>query len=244
MWRDQVANFSDRYRCIAYDHRGQGNSAITPSGYDVDNLTRDAVELIKLLDCGPCHFVGLSMGGFVGIRLALAYPEFLKSVILMDTSADPESFVKKCRYLLLAFIARWFGFKPVLKPVMAIMFGKTWLANPEFAPEQEAWKQVFLDNDRVGATRAALGVIGRSDVHPQLDRISCPCLVIVGEDDVATGVESSIRIHEAVEHSSFKIIPSAGHLSNIERPEAVNTCIEEFLAGLHAQTPGMADSSE
>ena len=74
MFRAQIDRLKPHYRCIAYDHRGQGDSAIAPDGYDMDTLAEDAAALIVALDAGPCHFVGLSMGGFVGMRLALPGP--------------------------------------------------------------------------------------------------------------------------------------------------------------------------
>src|SRR5690349_639574 len=90
MFAKQVAALKSRYRVITYDHRGQGQTEVTQGGYDMDTLTGDAVELIKALNAAPCHFAGLSMGGFVAMRLAIRHPELLKSVILMETSADPE----------------------------------------------------------------------------------------------------------------------------------------------------------
>jgi 3-oxoadipate enol-lactonase len=58
----QIEALSDRYRCIAYDHRGHGRSQVTEGGYDMENLYADAVGLIEALHCAPCHFVGLSTG--------------------------------------------------------------------------------------------------------------------------------------------------------------------------------------
>src|SRR5450631_2933186 len=69
MWDAQVASLSSGYRCIAYDHRGQGRSSTSPVPYDMERLTADAATLIEKLGAAPCHFVGLSMGGFVGARL-------------------------------------------------------------------------------------------------------------------------------------------------------------------------------
>jgi pimeloyl-ACP methyl ester carboxylesterase len=75
MFSEQVKALCDRYRCICYDHRGQARSEVTKSGYDMDSLTEDAASLIHELDAAPCHFAGLSMGGFVGMRLAIHHPE-------------------------------------------------------------------------------------------------------------------------------------------------------------------------
>src|SRR5215470_17391800 len=109
MFDAQVAAFNDRYRCIAYDHRGQGQSEVARDGYDMETVYEDGAALIKALDCAPCHFVGLSMGGFVGMRIAARQPQLLKSLILLETSADPEPLENVPKYKRLNFVARWFG---------------------------------------------------------------------------------------------------------------------------------------
>lgn len=65
-----MAFFKRRYRVITYDHRGQGKSSVPKTGYDMDSLYEDVVLLIEQLKLGSVHFAGLSMGGFVGMRLA------------------------------------------------------------------------------------------------------------------------------------------------------------------------------
>jgi pimeloyl-ACP methyl ester carboxylesterase len=132
-----VFSLSERYRCISYDHRGQARSAVTETGYDMDSLTADAAALISGLGAAPCHFVGLSMGGFVGMRLAIHHRDLLSSLVLMGTSADPEPEQNQGPYRRLAFVGRWFGFRPVIKPLMGIMFGKTFLSDPSKAAARE-----------------------------------------------------------------------------------------------------------
>ena len=125
MFSEQVAALSGRYRCICYDHRGQARSEVSDEGYDMDALTDDAAELIKALDAAPCHFAGLSMGGFVGMRLAIRRPALLKSLILMETTADPEPEENRGPYRKLAFIGRWLSFRLVIDKLMNIMFSHT-----------------------------------------------------------------------------------------------------------------------
>src|SRR5262249_22014148 len=78
MFEAQVAALKGRYRCITFDFRGQGQSEITRSGYDMDTLADDARALIEALGIAPCHFLGLSMGGFVAMRLAARRPELIR----------------------------------------------------------------------------------------------------------------------------------------------------------------------
>ncbi len=104
-FKHQIETLKDRYRCLAYDHRGQGRSEVMEDGYDMENLYTDAVDFIEAHNCAPCHFVGLSMGGVIGTQIALYRPDLLKSLILMGTPADlinkvPQAFQK----ILLAII--------------------------------------------------------------------------------------------------------------------------------------------
>ena len=157
MFADQVEHLKSEYRCITYDHRGQGKSAVTKNGYDIETLTEDASQFIEKLDIGPCHFVGLSMGGFVGLRLAFRRPEQLSSLVLIDTSADPEPSENLPRYLLLKFLSRWLGLGVVVRRVMLIMFGRTFLENTYRAQERDKWRRSIASNNRIGTTRAIEG---------------------------------------------------------------------------------------
>ena len=121
----QMQALRDRYRCVAFDHRGHGRSEVTETGYDMENLYSDAVGLIEALQCAPCHFVGLSTGGFIGLRIAIRRADLLKSLILMDTSADPEPEENLKQYKLLMFIVKWIGWWPVIGKVMPLLFNST-----------------------------------------------------------------------------------------------------------------------
>src|SRR5260370_22859450 len=90
MFRFQIAALRDRYRCVAFDFRGQGQSEVTRKGYDMDTLARDAAQLIEKLGAAPAHFVGLSMGGFIGMRLAARRGELLRSPGLFVTAGEHE----------------------------------------------------------------------------------------------------------------------------------------------------------
>lgn len=237
MFDAQVAALQDRYRCITYDLRGQGWSEVTAEGYDLDTLTADAVALIDALGAAPCHFVGLSMGGFIGLRLAARHPELLRSLCLLETSADPEPAENVLRYRMLNFVARWFGLKLVAERVMPIMFGQTFLNDPARAEERALWKGRMIGNDRIGISRAVQGVIDREGVVDELDQIDVPTLIVVGDEDAATVPAKSERMHARIPHSELVVIPRAGHTSTVEEPEAVNSALTTFLDGVRAGGP-------
>ena len=232
MFDDQVDALKDRYRCITVDLRGQGQSEVTQSGYDIDTLSEDVAALIEVLECAPCHFLGLSMGGFIGLRLAIRRPDLLKSLMLLETSADPEPKENIGQYRLLSLVARWFGLGIVAGRVMPIMFGEKFLNDPVRKNQKEEWRKHMIANHRIGSTRALKGVIYRTGVYDQIDKISAPTLIIVGAQDTATPLEKAERMHARIQGSNLVVIPGAGHTSTVEEPEAVKLAMEKFLSDL------------
>src|SRR5689334_7106582 len=130
MWRHQAEALRTDYRCVAVDWRGQGATPPTATGYDMDTLYADLVALIEHLDVGPVHYAGLSMGGFVGQRLAARRPDLVRSVVLLDSSVGPEDPDKVRRYSLMATVYGLLGFRLLRSQVSPIMFTPAWLRTP------------------------------------------------------------------------------------------------------------------
>jgi pimeloyl-ACP methyl ester carboxylesterase len=230
LFEKQVEALRGRYRCIAYDHRGQGRSKV-PKGRQPITLRcvyEDAVELIRTLGVAPCHFVGLSMGGFVGLRVAARNPELLRSLALLDTSADPESRTDLLRYRMLTTVTHWLGLGPVVDRVMSIYFGQTFLHDPARAAEREMLRRQLASNPRA-VWRAMHGVVTRRGIEDELPRIKTPTLILVGEEDVTTKPEKAESLHARIAGSKLVRLPHGGHMSNLEQPEAVNAAISAFL---------------
>ncbi len=232
MFDEQVDALKDRYRCVRFDFRGQGESEVTDSGYDMDSLAADAVSLIEKLELGPVHLVGFSMGGFVGQRVALKRPELLRSLTLINTSAERESGRKRPRYLLLNVIARLFGLKVVVKRIMPILFSRRFIDSPELAEHRNRWTDYLIANHRTGVTRAVRGVIDREAVIDRIEQIRAPTLIITSDKDAATPRIKSQRMHSAIRGSRLTTIENAGHMTPAERPERVNEVLISFLMDL------------
>jgi pimeloyl-ACP methyl ester carboxylesterase len=235
MFREQVRHLSPRYRVVTYDHRGQGRSETTPGGYDMDGLAVDAAGLLEAIDAVPCHFAGLSMGGFVGMRLAARRPELLRSCILLETSAGTEP--SAARFRVLNWALRLVGARPLARQVMPIMFGRSFLADPARAAERAEWEGRLASLPR-SVHRAVAGVIERRAVFEELSRIRVPTLILVGEEDAPTPPAMAEAIGAAIPGSRLVRIPRAGHTSTVENPDAVNAALDAFLA--EVARPGRA----
>lgn len=228
MFQKQIDFLCKSYRVIAYDHRGQGQSEVK-GPFDMDTIAVDASSLIEKISDGPVHFAGLSMGGFVGIRVAARRPELIKSLILMETSANAEPVENLPQYKTLNGIVKWLGvIPPVASKVMHIMFAESWLTNPANKPLIKHWKSELSSNKR-SISGPVEGVIYRKGVEDELSKIICPTMIIVGDEDVATKPEKSKYIQMGIAKAKLHIIPGAGHSSCIEKPDQVNRLISDWL---------------
>ena len=240
MFSAQIAALRSDYRCIALDWRGQGDTPPTESGYDMDTLTGDATELIDRLVGAPVHWVGLSMGGFVGQRIAARRPELLRSLVLIDTSANPEPKPTAVQDRVLASLYRYVGITPVRRSVEKVMFAPTFRKDPAKRAVIEDWVAQLARNDKNGIRKAVLAVANRRGVADEIGSITAPTLVIVGADDVPTPVKQSRRLAELIPAARLEIVPYCGHSSTIEQPEAVTGLIRPFLADVDAKRAALA----
>lgn len=229
MFHHQVLALRDRYRCVTMDFRGQGRSEATDFGYSIANITQDAERLIQRLEAQPCHFVGLSMGGFVGLRIALERPELLRSLTLLNTGARAEPLADKLRYGAMIATARLLGVRPLAGSLMRRLFGRAFLRDPAHAEERRRWKAQIIEQDRRGITRAARGVLYRDDISDRLGAITTPTLIISGADDIAQPPDLGRELHQRIPASRHVVLPNVGHASCLEAPERVNELLLEFL---------------
>jgi 3-oxoadipate enol-lactonase len=233
LFAPQIAALRGRYRCIAWDHRGQGRSAADHRHtIDLETVWLDAVMLLDRLIAGPVHFVGLSMGGFVGMRMAARRPDLIRSLTLVETSADPEPRENVGRYRTLTRVVRLVGPKLLQGQVAPIMLGKTILTDP--ARRDEVKRYSALMSRRRDIWRAVNGVMDRPGIQHELARITAPTLVVVGEEDVATPPTKAERIARGIAGARLVRIPHAGHSSTVEEPAAVTAAMETFLSALPA----------
>ena len=233
MFAAQAAAFSSGYRVIAYDHRGQGNSAEAATGYDMDNVAEDAAALITALKASPCHFAGLSMGGFVGMRLAARRPELLRTLTLMNTGAGREPLSGRIRYNFLAQLVKLVGTRTFVSIAVKELFGKSTRAssNPATQTMLSEWTEKLASRPK-NVAKALLGVMNRPEFSKaELAKIQCPTLIISGEDDGAQPPVLSERMAQSIPNARTVRIPACGHSSSLEQPDAVTQAMEKlFLA--------------
>lgn len=228
MFQAQVDVFSENFRCIAYDHRGHGRSAIVSTDYALDAIVNDAIALIEALDIAPVHFVGMSTGGFVGLRIALRRPDLLRSLVLIDTSADAEEKEMLKQYNLLLKTINLVGWRPVIGRVMNLLFFEVFLKDSKRQDEVKRWRKIITGHNVKAVSAFAQAIFGRGSVVEQLDQITTPAVVIVGKHDVATRPDQAQKIADRIPDTRLRVIPDAGHSAVVEKPQAVTQAMLGF----------------
>lgn len=225
MFQHQIAALRAGFRCVTIDFRGQGASPRAIGGYDMDTLTVDVAELLRHLQIPVVNFVGLSMGGFVGMRLAARNPEVVHTLTLIDTAATAEEPANRSKYKTLAKAYRVLGIKRLRPKVAPIMLAERNLD----APWIEEWMSMLERTDRAGLVKAIESVADRDPCEVEAGRIIAPTLVLVGAEDAATPPEKARRIIDLIPSARLHEIPGAGHSATMEAPEEVNALLRPFL---------------
>lgn len=221
------------WRTIVYDHRDHGRSGPAPGPYTLEALVQDGLSILdQLAPQTAVDWIGLSTGGFVGMRIAVRHPERIRRLVLMDTSAAREPGLKRLNYEALLLGLRLVGIQGVLGPASKSLFGKSFLGDPSRAAEKRLWLQRMAAYDPAGLHRFGKAIFARPDFLPELPGIQAPTLVLVGEEDVSTPPARATELAEGIPGAELQIIPKAGHLSTIEAPEQTASAI---LAHLQAQ---------
>jgi pimeloyl-ACP methyl ester carboxylesterase len=195
----------------------------------MERLTDDAVRLIEKLDAAPCHFVGLSMGGFVGMRIAARRPELLRSLTLIDTAADGEPRLNVLKYGAMRLVSRVVGLRPLVPSVMPIMFGPSFLGDPARAALRDKMRNELLALDVPRVSAALEAVVTRRPIVDELGRVHTPTLVLHGDEDRAIVMPRALAMARAIDGARVAIIPRAGHTSSVEAPEAVTRELGAFF---------------
>ena len=228
MFEKQATAFADNYRVVRYDHRGQGGSAKEPRNkLDMDTLTDDAAALIEALGLKKCCFVGNSMGGFIGLRLAARRPDLIASAVIMGSSADAEVSVEAMDAVTEAIEQN--GVAPVVEDVLYFMLGDTTLNSPDRASIRERVTEM-LESRTPDYANSVWNIAHRKSVTDELANISVPVLVVAGDEDHTYPPDHSQRIVDGIADAKYELMTQTGHVHAVERPEAVNALLKTHLA--------------
>ena len=227
MWAPQLAALAGRFRVIAPDYRGLGQSGGATNATTMSLVASDARALLRQLGLHRVAVAGLSMGGYAALELYRQAPGIFRGLALCGTKATPDTQAQKDgreQYAQNA-LSKGLGW-------VADDFGPK-LLRPEPDPALLARvKELIRGGTPEGVAAAQRGMALRVDSVPTLPLISCPTLVMIGEEDQVAPFGESQRLAMNVKGARLLRIPGAGHLPNLENPSAFNAALSSFFAAL------------
>jgi pimeloyl-ACP methyl ester carboxylesterase len=231
MWTPQLEALPDGWRGIAPDLRGFGASPRTASpARHVSEHAEDVIALIQEIGSGPAVLVGLSMGGYIAFECWRRRPDAIGALVLADTRAEADTEDARARRVALQDVAAREGTGAVVDAMLPGLLGATThVADPHLAVEVRRWA---TETAAEGVIDALEALRTRPDSRPTLATIGCPTLVIVGDEDTLTPPALSRVMADGIHGATLVEVPRAGHLSNVEQPQAFNAALTNFLGPL------------
>ena len=225
MWAPQLAALRDRFRVIAPDLRGYGDSPVTPGTVPMAQLAADVGHLLDRKGIGTAAVAGLSMGGLVVMELAAAQPERWWACGFIATTAQRVTEQERAARLDSARSMEEQGMRPVAEQMAARLFG------PQ-AGEQltETIMAMMLATNPAGAAAAVRGRAERPDYHPVLKSLRAPLLVCAGDRDSYSTAEVTSELAGCLPGPEVVIMEGVGHLPNLEQPDDFNRHLLNFLS--------------
>ena len=239
-WEAQLREFGKRYRCVAYAARGYKPSDVPddPNAYSYRHVMRDAVAVLELLKIAQAHLIGLSMGGYTVLQVALNHPDRVRSMVLAGTGSGSErwyteEFHKRARDLATQFecegsaaVAQTYGRGPSRIPLE--------LKDPRGFAEFSAQ---LTEHDAQGSAHMSRGFQGARpslyDFENDIRKLATPALIVVGDEDERC-IEPALYLKNALSASGLVMLPKTGHAVNLEEPDLFNRLVGDFLSRVDA----------
>jgi 3-oxoadipate enol-lactonase len=239
-WEPQLREFGKRHRCIAYAARGYAPSEVPPdkNAYSYLHEMRDAVAVLDHLKIDSAHFVGLSMGGYTALQVALNHPQRVCSMTLAGTGSGSErwytdDFYKNSHALGDQFeregsaaVAKSYGMGPSRLPFL--------LKDPRGFAEFTAR---LAEHDATGSANTSRGFQGARpslyDFADDIRKLATPALIVVGDEDERC-IEPSLFLKDTLAASGLVMLPKTGHVANLEEPDLFNALVGDFLVRVEA----------
>ena len=222
MWDPQFPALASRFQVVRYDHRGHGRSPVPPGPYELADLGADIIAMLDRLSLERVHWCGLSLGGMVGMWMAINAPERIDRLVLCCTSArlgPPEMWAQR------AETVRAEGVEAVADAGIG-----RWLTEGfiEREPERTAAVRAMLVATPDEGYAGCCAAIEHMDLIPELGAVRAPTLVIAGRQDPATPPEHGERIAAGIPGARLELVDAA-HLATIEQPDVMTDLIAGHL---------------
>lgn len=229
-WAAERVAWTARFRLILIDLRGHGATPASPGGHSIDDLADDVVAVLDAAGIEAAHVVGFSMGGLVAQSLAVRHPGRVARLVLASTYAVMNPQARLFLDAVLDTYERSQDPAQMYRLIFPWLFSVAFLTDPAHGALL-AGGDVDLDGQSLADWRAAYLAQRRFDGRAQLGRIAAPALVIAGREDRLVDLADARALADGVPGGELAVLTGAGHLVNVEQPDAFRASVETFLPG-------------
>jgi 3-oxoadipate enol-lactonase len=226
-WEPQLRSLEAEFRVVAPDFRGHGASPAGPEPATIDLFASDVLALLDAMEIRRAVVVGLSMGGYVALRLAERAPRRIWGLVLSDTRSEGDDDDGRLRRAAAARRVVALGSAAYAETFLPTVLGATTLRERPAVAERV--RALVAANPPEGIAAALVAMAARSSTTRALPEFRFPVQVIVGAEDLVTPPGSARLMASAVPGARLAVVPSAGHLSNLENPAAFEAALLPFL---------------
>ena len=227
MWEPQLELANQGWRVIAPQLRGFDGAADSSPAQSMDDYAADIIDLLDALHLDQAVIGGLSMGGYITFALFRHAPRYFRAMVLADTRAQPDApQAKEGRQRMLEAVRSTGVQAAAAEMLPKLVCDATLRDHPEVV---ETLSRMMLSNSTETVAGAIVALMTRPDSVPLLTGIHCPTLVLVGDQDAITPPPLSEDLQRGIKGAELVVIPNAGHMSNMEQPQAFNRALSHFL---------------
>lgn len=227
MWDYQKDILVKDHRLIIPDLRGYGESGVTTGRVLLDELALDLIHLLEHLAIKKAIVAGLSMGGQIALEMYRWQPSLFRAIVLADTDARAEDERGYQNRLMLSEVILRDGMEKFAhERINLFMCADTFKNRPELVRHVE---NMMKTTNPAGSAAAQRGRAERLDYTPLLEKIDFPALIVVGDQDVFTPLESAMYMHSRIKKSTLAVIKNSGHIANMEQPDLFNEALKKFI---------------
>jgi 3-oxoadipate enol-lactonase len=224
LWQPQINVLANRFRVVAPDLRGFGESPVTPGFVAIADYSRDVLELLDSIGVERAAIVGLSMGGIVAMDLATTYPDRCWALGLVATTAEPVTTQEQAIRRERADQIEREGIDGLIDYMHTGLYGSR--ADLEM---RRTVDEMMARAPIQGAAAALRGRAERPDYRPRLRSLDLPAFVCTGSEDPWSNEEITAEIVAHLRHVETLVIDGAGHLPNLEAQETFTIALFDFL---------------
>lgn len=231
LWYPQLTHFLELgYRVIAPDMPGHGESSFDPANHTVDSIAESSIELLGKLGVTRAVIVGISIGGYILLKMMARRPDLFSGMVMICTKAEADTDEIKARRRAQIDNIRNNGLQSFVETTAPKRVGPRVVTERPWVVDWIKLMNYTVSAEANAATLEAMAL--KQDDTATLPKITVPALILSGSEDIFIPKESPHNLHKGIKNSVHHVIQGAGHVASLENPTEVNRHMEKFVKSI------------